>query len=115
MFELAISLLPFAGDAHEPLWDTALLTRLPLILTLTCAAAIALAAASLLTGAVIPLLLATCASFWLLGQIFPVGHLTYEHFGVGFWLASGMAVAMSLGGVLALAGKSSAGRFARPS
>lgn len=74
--EVAISLLPFVGYGSETLWETPLLTRLPLIVTLVCAAAIGLAAASLLTNEMIPLVLATCCSFWLLGQIYPVGHPT---------------------------------------
>lgn len=114
VFELAVSLLPFAGGAHEPLWDTAPLIRLPLILTLVCLAAICLAATSLLNGSMLSLALATCCSFWLLGQIFPVGHPTYENFRAGFWLASSMALAMSLGGVLALAGKRWVSPFAKP-
>jgi hypothetical protein len=56
-------------------------------------------------------LLATCASFYLLGQVFPVGALSYKGLAAGFWTATGATVVMSSGGVLAVA---SAG-FGRPS
>jgi hypothetical protein len=115
----ALAFLPYFGGSflfrgREPtLWD--LTTRLPVVLTVIGTAAIALGVASLLNAAPILPLLAACCSFYLFGQIFPDGLLAYNDFGVGFWLATSATVAMSLGGILALAGRNFAGRFARPS
>jgi transposase len=77
---------------------------------------IALAAASLLTDALILPLLAACCSFYLFGRVFPIGLHRYSALGVGLWLASGATIAMSIGGILAVSGRAGfASRFARPS
>jgi hypothetical protein len=126
-FEVGLSLLPYFGGGRgafgrflrdRSLWDltstpSLFTTRLPVILTVLGAAAIALAAASLLADAIWPLPLATCCCFYLFCQVFPVGAPSYSHLGAGFWLMSAAAVTMSLGGVLALT--SFASRFAKPS
>jgi hypothetical protein len=45
-------------------------------------------------------------SFFLLGQTLPIGY-GYSGYRAGFWLATAAALAMSIGGVLAVAGAAS--------
>ena len=84
------------------LWDYQ--TRLPGILTVLAAASVALAAVSLLTDSILAVLAPTCCAFFLLGETFPVGLRDYSLYRVGFWVSTGAAVAMSIGGVLAVTG-----------
>jgi hypothetical protein len=67
-------------------------TRTPIIETVAAVLAILLASASLVTDAMIPLVVATAASFYVCGRIFPVGDRNYDFAGVGFWLAVAAAV-----------------------
>jgi hypothetical protein len=85
------------------------------VLTVTAVGTGAFAAMGLLSDSVITALPAACGSFYLLGQTLPVigGYGGYR---AGFWLATAAAVAMSIGGVLAVAGAASfANRFAKSS
>lgn len=76
---------------------------------------VAFAAMGLLSESVITALPAVCGSFYLLGQTLPVGD-GYGDYRVGFWLATAAALAMSIGGVLAVVGAASfATRFAKSS
>ena len=85
------------------------------VLTVIAVGTVGLAAMALLSDSVITALPAVCGSFYLLGQTFPIGG-GYGVYRAGFWLATVAALAMSVGGVLAVAGAaSSAGRFAKPS
>jgi hypothetical protein len=81
------------------------------VLTLIAAGTVAFAAMGLLSDSVITALPAVCGSFYLLGQTFPIGD-GYGGYQAGFWLATAAALAMSTGGVLAVAGAAS---FAKPS
>ncbi len=84
-------------------------------LTVIAAGTVAFAAMGLLSDSVITALPAVCGSFYLLGRTLPVGY-GYGGYGAGFWLATAAVLAMSIGGVLAVAGAASfATRFARPS
>jgi hypothetical protein len=57
------------------------------------------------------LTLATGFSLYLFGGTFELGARSYSSFGAAFWVAPAVALTISVGGVLAVAG----GRFARPS
>jgi hypothetical protein len=84
------------------------------VLTVIAAGTVALAATGLLSHSVVTALPAVCGSFYLLGQTFPIGD-GYHGYRAGFWLATAAALAMSIGGVLAVAGATSvATRFAKP-
>lgn len=120
VFVGALALLPYlkfnaysfrAGSVT--LWG--LYTREPLVLTLVAVAAIALAVRSLFTGARSPLLLAACFSFYLFGRVFPIESASYEAFDTGFWLATGAAVTMSVGGILAVVAGGFTNPLAKPS
>ena len=67
------------------------------------AATVGFAAMSLLTDSVLAVLVPACCSFYLLGEVFPVGDSDYSLYDAGFWLATGSAAAMSVAGVLAVA------------
>jgi hypothetical protein len=83
--------------------------------TVIAVGTVAFAAMGLLSDSVITALPAVCGSFYLLGRTFPVGD-GYGGYRAGFWLATAAALAMSIGGVLAVAGAASfANRFAKPS
>jgi hypothetical protein len=85
------------------------------VLTVIAVGAVAFAAMGLLSDSVITALPAVGGSFYLLGQTFPVVG-GYGGYRAGFWLATAAAVAMSVGGVLAVAGAASfANRFAKSS
>ncbi len=102
------------GPYTATFWD--LETRAPVVLTVIGVVTIALAAASLLTDALIVPLLAASCSFYLFGRVFPIGLPSYSNVGLGLWLASGATIAMSIGGILALTGRTGfASRFAGPS
>ena len=85
------------------------------VLTVIAVGTVSLAAMGLLSNSVISALPAVCGSFLLLGQTVPV----FEGYGVyrvGFWLAAAAALAMSIGGVLAVVGAANfADGFAQPS
>jgi hypothetical protein len=85
------------------------------VLTAIAVGTVAFAAMGLSSDSVIAALPAACGSFLLLGQTFPVGE-GYGIYRVGFWLATSAALAMSVGGVLAVVGAATfANRFAKPS
>jgi hypothetical protein len=85
------------------------------VLTVIAVGTVAFAALGLLSDAAITALPAACGSFYLLGRTFPIGD-GYGGYRAGFWLATAAALAMSIGGVLAVAGAASfARRFAKPS
>jgi hypothetical protein len=73
------------------------------VLTVIAVATLAYAAVALLSDSVITALPAACGSFYLLGRAFPIGG-GYGGYRAGFWLAAAAALAMSVGGVLAVAG-----------
>jgi hypothetical protein len=84
-------------------------------LTVIAVGTVAFAAMGLLSDSVITALPAIGGSFFLLGQTLPVGYGS-GGYRAGFWLATTAALAMSIGGVLAVAGAASfANRFAKPS
>ena len=84
------------------------------ILTVIAVGTVAFAAMGLLSDSIITALPAVCGSFYLLGRTFPVGD-GYGGYRLGFWLATAAALAMSIGGVLAIAGAAGlANRFAKP-
>lgn len=75
--------LTFVGYFRSvTLWE--LTTREPLILTLIAMAAIGLATMSFVFDAMWPPLLAACLSFYLFGQVLPIGAFSYKFAGVGF-------------------------------
>jgi hypothetical protein len=85
------------------------------VLTVIAVGTVTFAAMGLLSDSVITALPAVCGSFYLLGQTFPIGD-GYGDYRAGFWLATAAAVAMSVGGVLAVVGAASlTNRFAKPS
>lgn len=87
------------------------------VLTVIAAGTVALAAVSLLSDSVVTALPAACGSFYLLGQVFPwnIG-FHYSLYRAGFWLATAAALAMAVGGVIAVVGAARfANRFAKPS
>jgi hypothetical protein len=85
------------------------------VLTVIAVGTVAFAAMGLLSDSVITALPAVCGSFYLLGQTLPVGG-GYGGHRAGFWLATAAALAMSIGGVLAVAGAASfANRLAKAS
>jgi hypothetical protein len=82
------------------------------VLTVVAVGTVAFAAMGLLSDSVITALPAVCGSFYLLGRTFPVGD-GYGGYRAGFWLATAAALAMSIGGVLAVVSAASfATRFA---
>jgi hypothetical protein len=87
------------------------------VLTVIAVGTVAFAAVGLLSDSVITALPAVCGSFYLLGQTFPIGPLNgYGGYRVGFWLATAAALAMCIGGSLAVAGAASfTNRFPEPS
>ncbi len=87
------------------------------VLTVIAVGTVAFAAVGLLSESVITALPVVCGSFYLLGQTFPIGDgYGYGGYEVGFWLATAVALAMSIGGVLAVAGAASyPDRLAKPS
>lgn len=85
------------------------------VLTVIAVATVAFAAMGLLSDSVITALPAVGGSFFLLGKTLPVGY-GYGGYRAGFWLVMAAALAMSIGGVLAVAGAASfANRLAKPS
>jgi hypothetical protein len=76
------------------------------VLTVIAGGTVAFAAVGLLGDSVLTALPAVCGSFYLLGRTFPIGG-GYGEYRVGFWLATAAALAMSFGGVLAVAGSAS--------
>lgn len=76
------------------------------VLTVIAAGTVAFAAMGLLSDSVITALPSVGGSFFLLGQTLPVGY-GYGGYRAGFWLAAAAALAMSIGGVLAVAGAAS--------
>jgi hypothetical protein len=85
------------------------------VLTVIAVGTVGLAAVGRLSRSVITALPAVCGSFYLLGQTFPIGG-GYGGYRAGFWLATAAAIAMSIGGVLAVAGAASFARhFTKPS
>jgi hypothetical protein len=85
------------------------------VLTVIAVGTVAFAAMGLLSDSVVTALPAVCGSFYLLGQTFPVGD-GYSGYRAGFWLATAAALAMSIGGVLAVTSAASrANRLAGPS
>jgi hypothetical protein len=108
-----------AGDTISLVWHGAILWDFPGhqagVLTVIAVGSVAFAAMGLLSDSVITALPAVCGSFYLLGQTFPVGG-GYGDYRAGFWLATAAALAMSIGGILAVAGAASfANQFAKPS
>jgi hypothetical protein len=84
------------------------------VLTVIAVGTVAFAAMGLFSDSVITALPAACGSFYLIGRTFPVGG-GYGGYRAGFWLATAATLAMSVGGVLAVAGAASfANRFATP-
>jgi hypothetical protein len=82
--------------------------------TVIAVGTVAFTAMGLLSDSVITALPAVCGSFYLLGRVIPIG-FGYGEYRVGFWLAAAAALAMSIGGILAVAGAASfANRFAKP-
>lgn len=80
------------------------------VLTVVAVATVAFAALGLLSDSVVTALPAACGSFYLFGRTFPVGD-GYGGYRAGFWLAVAAALAMSIGGVLAVAGAASVQSF----
>jgi hypothetical protein len=78
------------------------------VLTVIAVGTVAFAAMGLLSDSVITALPAVCGSFYLLGRTFPVGD-GYGGYRAGFWLATAAALALSIGGVLAVASAASFG------
>jgi hypothetical protein len=93
-------LLHFYGN--QSFWDVT--TREPVLLTLFAAVAIVLAIVSLSSGAPAVCLGQAVIGFYLFGQVFPIGAASYSGLQVGFWLATGSALGIAVGGVLAVAG-----------
>jgi hypothetical protein len=84
------------------LWGIA--TRGPILLTVLAAIAIALALAAMTWDAPVLCLGQAVLGAYLLGQVFPIGAASYEGLKIGFWLSSISALAMTIGGALAVVG-----------
>ncbi len=82
------------------------------VLTLIAIGTVAFTTLGLLSDSVITALPAVGGSFFLLGQTLPVGG-GYGGYQAGFWLATTAAFAMSIGGVLAVAGSARDARLER--
>jgi hypothetical protein len=76
------------------------------VLTVIAVGTVAFAAMGLLSDSVTTALPAVCGSFYLLGRTSPIGG-GYGGYLAGFWIATAAALAMSVGGVLAVAGAAS--------
>jgi hypothetical protein len=76
------------------------------VLTVIAVGTVTFAAMGLLSDSVITALPVVCLSFYLLGQAVPIGG-GYGYYRAGFWLATAAALAMSIGGVLAVVGSAS--------
>jgi zinc-ribbon domain len=85
------------------LWDAT--TREPVILTILASLAILCALASLSWSSPVFTICPVAIGCYLFGQIFPVGASSYSGLQVGFWLATGSAIVVAVGGSLALLGR----------
>ncbi len=79
-----------------------LTTRYPVIITILAVSAIGLAVTSLAVNRWPLLAVATAASAFILGEVFPLVVSSY-HYQLGFWLAVAGSAIMILGGVIATA------------
>jgi hypothetical protein len=84
------------------LWSVT--TRWPVLLTILAAAAMVLALAAMTWDAPGICLGQAVLGAYLLGQVFPLEMPSYEHLGPGFWLETVGALAMAVGGSLAVVG-----------
>jgi hypothetical protein len=95
------------GNTSHLVWHGATLWKLTGneagVVTVIAVGAVAFAGMALLSESVVTALPAVCGSFALLGQIFPDG-FGFSHYRVGYWLAMAAALAMAVGGVVAVAG-----------
>ena len=92
--------LHYFNSASE--WD--ITTGLPLLLTVIALTAMGLAMAALSQNFLGLCVGQAVLGAYLLGQAFPIGASSYEFFGTGFWVESIAALAMAIGGVLAVVG-----------
>jgi hypothetical protein len=79
-----------------------LTTRYPVVITILAVAVIGLAVASLAIDRWLLLVVATAASAFILGEVFPLVVSSY-HYQLGFWLAVAGSAIMILGGIIATA------------
>ena|ERR1700726_3038739 len=115
LFFGALAFLPYVergpsfGTPRDPSLLDLHVTHFAVGLMIVALAAIATAAGGLITRRRTVLLLAAGLSFLLAGETFPFALLRYGEFGVGFWVMTAAAVAMSAGGLIAASGRSSVG------
>jgi hypothetical protein len=105
-FAAFVAFLPYegAGSSAQTFWNTATPMREPIVVTAIAGVTVGFVFASFFTKTVVTPALAACLSFYLCGQWFYDGSANYTGLGVGFTLATGATVVMSVGGVLALVG-----------
>ena len=105
-FAAFVAFLPYegSGSSAQTFWNTATPMREPIVVTAITGVTIGFVSASFFTKTVVTPALAACLSFYLCGQWFYDGSANYTGLGVGFTLATGATVVMSVGGVLALVG-----------
>lgn len=88
------------GAGSQTLWSYT--TREPVILTILAVVVCGLAIASVFAESFLLPFIATCVSFYLLGQFFYDGDPVFSHYGAGYWIGTTASVAMSVGGFLAV-------------
>ena len=101
-FIASLALLKYAnfGLGAQTLWQFT--TRLPVVLTVLAALTLGLSLLALVQTSRVRSALATAISFYIVGQFFPDGALSYSAYKAGFWVCLGGAVAMAVGSLVAL-------------
>jgi len=101
-FIASLALLKYAdfGSGAQTLWQFT--TRLPVVLTVLAALTLGLSLLALVQTSRVYPALATAISFYIVGQFFPDGELSYSPYKAGFWVCLGGAVAMAVGSLIAL-------------
>jgi hypothetical protein len=101
-FIASLALLKYAdlGFGGQTLWQFT--TRLPVVLTVLAALTLGLSLLALVQPSRVYPALAAAISFYIVGQFFPDGAVSYSPYKAGFWVCLGGAVAMALGSLVAL-------------
>jgi Protein of unknown function (DUF2510) len=101
-FIASLALLKYAdlGLGGQTMWQFT--TRLPVVLTVLAALTLGLSLLALAQRSRVYPALATAIGFYVLGQFFPDGNLSYTPYKAGFWVCVAGAVAMAVGSLIAL-------------